>query len=66
MSKQNWQLQLQVPPSLHAGMPEWRDICTRAGRPGPATKKEAERHLVTIRRHCTPGNVYRIVEVSPL
>lgn len=65
MSKQNWQLQRKVPTRC-SPFEEWRDICTAAPSPGPASKAIAQRHLATIRTYCTPGEVYRIVKVSPL
>ena len=63
--KKVWQIQRSLGAGA-TGKPEWRDICSELGQPGPATKAAATAFLYHLRETCTPGNAYRLVKVSPL
>lgn len=62
--KKVWQIQRSLG-SSDTGKPEWRDICSELGQPGPATKAAATAFLHRLRA-VNSRNVYRIVKVSPL
>lgn len=62
--KKVWQIQRLTALSDH-DRPEWRDVCSELGVPGPATKAKAKAFLPRIRKS-NPGLTYRIVKVSPL
>ena len=62
--KKVWQIQRYTMLSDH-GKPEWRDVCSELGVPGPATKAKAKAFLLRIRKS-NPRLTYRIVKVSPL
>lgn len=62
--KKVWQIQRLTVLSDY-GKPEWRDVCSVLGVPGPATKAKVKAFLLRIRKS-NPGLTYRIVKVSPL
>lgn len=62
--KKVWQIQRLTALSDHCE-PEWRDVCSELGVPGPATKAKAKAFLPRIRKS-QPRLTYRIVKVSPL
>ena len=62
--KKVWQIQ-RFTVLIVCGKPEWRDVCSELGVPGPATKAKAKAFLPRIRKS-NPGLTYRIVKVSPL
>lgn len=60
--KKVWQIQRFTVLSDY-GKPEWRDVCSELGVPGPATKAKA---FLPRLRKSNPRLTYRIVKVSPL
>ena len=62
--KKVWQIQRCTVLSDY-GKPEWRDVCSELGVPGPATKAKAKAFLPRLRKS-NPRLTYRIVKVSPL
>lgn len=62
--KKVWQIQRFTVLSDY-GNPEWRDVCSELGVPGPATKAKAKEFLPRLRKS-NPALKYRIVKVSPL
>ena len=57
-----YQLQRLIAENGPTGKPEWRDICSARGIPGPADKATALASLAKMRQW-QPGYTYRVVKL---